>query len=431
MMPIVDQQIFDAVPDLVRGEHVSASADPAEIVNLEARCGEKVATWALSITGPAVERVVEELDAVSFEVLGRLIPKAIYQQSFGLIHYLSGDDSALDLSREHRETLVNGMREGIPIHAGMVRGMRIIESRWRNAFVQVIVGQFEADVAARLLNEVDRAISRYFDTQLDQTTNIHAEESALLAEGRAVNRRQLVDRMIAGESVESRAVMHTLGIDVEATHVGLVIWMDDAVSRATAGYPGITGLLSRAFAPWKTVTVSLQQNTMWMWVSAPRIRQKDVVVRIEKCIASAPGLNFALGVPESGPKGFRATHLKAQAAKRYGVRRPDAERIFPFEDSALQSLLISDTEVAEWFVMAEIGPLLGGGQIQRDLRETLRVLARHRGGVMETAEELYIHRNTVAYRMKRVQELLGRDPLKRPLETQAALAIESLLDFGD
>ncbi|HEY5846303.1 MAG TPA: helix-turn-helix domain-containing protein [Nakamurella sp.] len=64
----------------------------------------------------------------------------------------------------------------------------------------------------------------------------------------------------------------------------------------------------------------------------------------------------------------------------------------------------------------------------RDLRDTLRLLART-GSVMETAEALFVHRNTVAYRLKRAQELLGRDPLTISLSLHAALVLEPLLHW--
>jgi len=55
------------------------------------------------------------------------------------------------------------------------------------------------------------------------------------------------------------------------------------------------------------------------------------------------------------------------------------------------------------------------GQLRRDdkrgvLRETLRVYLAAGGAGVETAARLGIHRNTLAYRLRRIATLTGRDP---------------------
>lgn len=45
-----------------------------------------------------------------------------------------------------------------------------------------------------------------------------------------------------------------------------------------------------------------------------------------------------------------------------------------------------------------------------DLIDTLRALVRHDGNMAETASELCIHRNTLAYRLDRISTLTGRNP---------------------
>ena len=43
------------------------------------------------------------------------------------------------------------------------------------------------------------------------------------------------------------------------------------------------------------------------------------------------------------------------------------------------------------------------------------------------AKELYVHQNTVAYRVKRAEELLGRKVTERPIELTCALTLAAVL----
>ena len=44
-----------------------------------------------------------------------------------------------------------------------------------------------------------------------------------------------------------------------------------------------------------------------------------------------------------------------------------------------------------------------------DLFQTLRVYLEHNGSIKETAEELYIHRSSLLYRLEKIVDLLNID----------------------
>ena len=75
-----------------------------------------------------------------------------------------------------------------------------------------------------------------------------------------------------------------------------------------------------------------------------------------------------------------------------------------------------------------IGPLLahdGGGEYIH----TLEVYFEHNGNLSQTAEALFIHRNTLIYRMDRIAAITGLD-MNRPetrLAVQLALHIHRML----
>lgn len=63
----------------------------------------------------------------------------------------------------------------------------------------------------------------------------------------------------------------------------------------------------------------------------------------------------------------------------------------------------------ETFVKEVLGPLLMQGDTARVLEETLYTYLENNGNLRETARSLYIHTNTLRYRLKKVSELLNLD----------------------
>jgi DNA-binding PucR family transcriptional regulator len=70
-----------------------------------------------------------------------------------------------------------------------------------------------------------------------------------------------------------------------------------------------------------------------------------------------------------------------------------------------------------------LGPLLGKDSVHTALRTTLRAFFACDGSWTRTADALHLHVNTVHYRIRRVEEITGRDlsRLDDRLDLQAAL----------
>jgi DNA-binding PucR family transcriptional regulator len=93
----------------------------------------------------------------------------------------------------------------------------------------------------------------------------------------------------------------------------------------------------------------------------------------------------------------------------------------------LVSLLASDLPRARDFVATRLGPLAAAGELAQRLRETLSAFLRAGGRSVRAAKELYVHQNTVVYRVKRAEELLGGSVTDEPLELMCALLLVGTL----
>jgi DNA-binding PucR family transcriptional regulator len=77
--------------------------------------------------------------------------------------------------------------------------------------------------------------------------------------------------------------------------------------------------------------------------------------------------------------------------------------------------------------MRELGPLASTAEPAQRLRETVLAFIASRGSATRAAKELYVHQNTVAYRVKRAEEMLGRKVTERQIELTCALTLARAL----
>ncbi|WP_250213465.1 PucR family transcriptional regulator [Acrocarpospora catenulata] len=119
--------------------------------------------------------------------------------------------------------------------------------------------------------------------------------------------------------------------------------------------------------------------------------------------AISPMSRVGIGGTYKGVEGVRTSFLEArEALKRgYGVntRKPL---------SFLTSVLTQDKEHLRRVVEDTLAPLRGDDQ-QSVLLETLKVYFQERCSVVSTAEVLFVHRNTVKYRLAQIEALTGLD----------------------
>ena len=93
----------------------------------------------------------------------------------------------------------------------------------------------------------------------------------------------------------------------------------------------------------------------------------------------------------------------------------------------LVSLLAGDLPRARAFVAGQLGPLASTAEPAERLRATVLAFLASGGRVARVAKELYVHENTVAYRVKRAEEMLGRKITERPVELTCALTLAAVL----
>lgn len=125
---------------------------------------------------------------------------------------------------------------------------------------------------------------------------------------------------------------------------------------------------------------------------------------------------------------FKLSYQEAKNTLKISSMISDTQKIFFYEDLGIYSLLaqITNGKFLDDFVENKLGRLLQAEEMQEgDLCETLEAYLMHDCNANATAESLFIHRNTMRYRLDKIRHILDIDlsELSECLELKLAFAI--------
>ena len=129
------------------------------------------------------------------------------------------------------------------------------------------------------------------------------------------------------------------------------------------------------------------------------------------CEQSSPAYSFYCGIgsPLWGIENIKESFERACAAIQYGTYH--ASRLVSFDMLELFQLLYScqDHSIFDRFIHI-LRPLVEhDAQYSSQLVETLRLYLKHGGSVAQVSDEMFCHRNTTNYRIKKIKSVLDVD----------------------
>lgn len=154
----------------------------------------------------------------------------------------------------------------------------------------------------------------------------------------------------------------------------------------------------------------------------------DVEQLVERITSAARG---RVGVSEPFDRLDAAADARRQARVAQAAATPGAASVQRFGDQPLAVLLAGNPEQARALAEAVLAPVLAMGVDDRQVvLDTARAWLTAGGSTSTAARELHVHRNTVRYRIRRLEEVTGRD-LARPVDAaELFVALECLRILG-
>jgi hypothetical protein len=152
----------------------------------------------------------------------------------------------------------------------------------------------------------------------------------------------------------------------------------------------------------------------------PRVGIDRLCTRLTELTDGTVGISPPYATLDATPVALR------QARLAYATATPGDHALVRYEQVPIPILLASAPEAAATVARSILGPILALPDHESDvLLGTLRVWLAEQGATSVAAEKLHVHRNTVRYRLRRVEELTGRD-LTHPVGiAELYLAVEA------
>ncbi len=278
---------------------------------------------------------------------------------------------------------------------------------------------------------------------------ILGRERVVAAAARQV-RDDLVEGLLIGSGRDNGEVARWarhLGYDATREHRILAVSFEAGPARPPGAAAAARKRLSAAIDHFFTARVpgaitSIRDDEVVIVVPEPEDRRAAEAARLSAgCLARMRDM-FPEAVVTIGIGG--TCRDPADIARSYGQARRTIDAVLrlgrqgqavAFEDLGVHRLLLQVPDLAELrSFAAEILGKLGGQDRQRgsELLTTLACYFRENSSPQRTARSLHVHPNTVAYRIRRIQEITGidLDNYRDRLMAQVALEIIDALGGG-
>lgn len=337
--------------------------------------------------------------------------------------YLEGLREAIEAAIDYSiEAATEGDDERSPVPAPLLGQARLaarhqvpLETVLRRYLAgHAVIGDFLAEQAARqaISPEVLRGVLRDQAARTDRVVAVIgatyvAELSAVRPVSLDRRRADQVRRMLDGELVDPSGVDYDFG----AWHIGFVLRGGDGDL--------IRSIAKRLDA--RRLVVSGDEGVVWAWLGFRNRPHSQLPVVVS---AAPESFHMGVGEPAEGPSGWRLTHEQAKAALGVAMRRP--AQIAHYKDVALLATAVQDQLLSASLTRLFLDPLDDAKEGGRELRATLRAYFRADQSVTATAAALGVSRNTVANRLRAVEEKIGYLDASCAAHLWTALAWEEL-----
>ncbi|WP_028933127.1 PucR family transcriptional regulator [Pseudonocardia spinosispora] len=302
----------------------------------------------------------------------------------------------------------------------LVRAYHLAEWFWVRLCMRELAG-LTTDVDEYLAHtvEVSSLVHTYIDQVCRRLSVIYEDERERWRSQEESARIGPITALLTGAVTDVAEAEAGLGYRLGHSHLAVIVWF---AGRQGTGDEFLrikrvaAEIARRADCRGRPLVVARDHTTLWVWLPLAGQERVDVTSALED------GVRVALGEPARGLDGFVASHRQASAAHEIGLAAgPDVGAVFPYREVSSLAFLSADLPRARTWVAETLGELASSGRRTEELRRTLRTYSAANRSATATARLMNCHKNTIQYRIRSAERLLGHSIESTGLELDLAL----------
>ena len=373
--------------------------------------GQKEAAWSALF-----ERLRERRDAI-VEVTSRdtdIEPQHLEPAFERVLELVSHPVPGPDVIESWREEGVRLSRAGAPAELVLDGYLSLNWAIWEAVMNEAdLPRETVLDFAHRLLRGLDDAIAAisegYIRVELELTAAHSHRRRAVLEEMLVAPRATPQDRA----RINLRAERN--GLAVGDTYRLILIQLpeqdeheiEDVVEELerriripiSAQGRGVPGIRLPVVLDWRGRALVFTKGD---WTGEKRLREAVLTISGGRCVAVDSGpIEGIEAVAEALTQADYSATVAASLGRRGWIGDPG--------ELALETTFLLDARLVREVIHNELGPLLADPRMGEELIETLEVYLGSKQNIREAARRLHLAPRTVAYRLERIETLLGRD----------------------
>lgn len=329
--------------------------------------------------------------------------------------------------------LPEGLLEGATLRAErgyplalLMRAFRIAHAVLTDWMVSEIFGRAQdRELQERALLTGTSWLFAYVDSLSSAYAQAYESAREAWLRSAAAVRSETLDAVLSGAERDVTQASARLGYELDRHHVGMVGWLAPGAAQAGGQERlrlAMSDIIGRAGAEGSLVE-PLGLGAMRGWMGR-RTAFESGALHFTSPIAGAPAVSLAIGEPGTGIDGFCRTYTEAQHARRVAtLGRGRSGVVTRYGDVELLAIATIDLDRTRMFVARVLGDLADDDDVMRRLASTLNVYLQENLSRTRTARRLGIHENTVTYRIRQAERVLGRPVAADMLELGMALAL--------
>jgi hypothetical protein len=403
----------------------SAASSAPTVAETISHVGEDPVLWAIEVGRRMAATITREIPAFGGgEGPFHMLRKGTESSTLRSLVLLAFPEVELSpITEEALEGDRDFVRRGIALDK-VLRGIRLGHAGMAQAFLTACKGLVEPVRLADEMKSVSEDLFAYIDSFSDAMVVEFLAERDRWITSAAAARAETVRQIISDDDIDIRAASSVLDYDLERRHLALIAWVDRG--NEVSDLERVATAELRAVGATNTLMVPVGSSALWAWGTLPGIRE------LEAPPPTAPPadteIRITRGLPGRGLDGFRRSHTQAARAERLArLAGTRAQRSTDYADVSVLTLLAEDLSSARDFVERELGPLGASTNQMPTLRETLLHYLEEERSITTVANDMHVARGTVAYRVRKAEEVLGRVVGQRRFELHAALLLAHAL----